>query len=452
MTKHLEPEQGLPDGLATRIQLLAEKKTDGSQSFPGVDRAIRRERRVRFAGIAAAMAVVAAVATGSVLVGEAVRGHNTPDNSAPANTPDDPQQHYPDNPQTPEDAGYPAKASGSLSEDAAWLEEMRERAFTTSSEYIVSKADVYVVAAGDVEGELRYALTVTKMKEAWEQKFWIGEQGAAVKDMASDTRAGARDSVPVGPFMTIRDDVVLVSAPQERSASVLSARRVEADGRYVEERRELPEVAQGVWADAVTTDELRYADTRAGDNREMNGEAGTSFEPDFGSVVVPKDTTAMDQSNVNLLFASGPDVLAGLEDQPVYGAVVPTDANRRALAGLLRSPSGAFLYAIAEINQSGQAVSFSHAAGTYPAGLEQGEVMAALRTAEGDRYRYVVLAPDNAVQVRVGDQSAEVKHRIGILELPKNDDQDGVPLPVQALDQDGRVIVDVVPEHVEVQK
>jgi hypothetical protein len=261
----------LPPDLVTRMQHLAETRTLGSRPFPTLDRAIRRDRVNRFAGMAAALAVVAAIATGAVVSGPLDRPRAT----APASTARKPQ--------TVAAAGYPTTMpAGRLGVAPKWAAGMQRKVFERGG--VASPADVHVVVAGQIDKKMRYAVVVYRTTDdRWIRQFWVGHAKAGPGTMRPGISESSADGVPNEPLRMFSvagdrtgvagdtaDPVVIVSAPGSLSVSILSEHSPNADGTVTERLRGLPSAGVGVWADSVTKGEYRLKDVQV-DGQETDG-------------------------------------------------------------------------------------------------------------------------------------------------------------------------------------
>ncbi|MCE0536691.1 hypothetical protein LWF15_14380 [Kineosporia rhizophila] len=466
MTEPQAHEQGLPTGLATRLHGLADRRTQGTRPYPAVDRAIRRDRITRIGGVAAATVMTVVIAMGFVVGGDLL---GRPDAAAPSNSNEKPQ--------TPEEAGYPTETSGSLADDTGWVDELRAvAARRNQAEWEgISAEDVRVVAAGDIEGKVRYTLILFPTQDGqWVRQLWYGrpgdepeamqphgpsdreDDGVPTGPVAAFSRAGDRANILTADPAEQEDPIVIVLAVKADSVSVVTGRDVQADGGFSDRFRELPSVADGVWAASVDDAEFAVGDVWV-DGASLTpyheADAGYGSAPNEYAAeshfipVAPEGTTWRDLSGLQQAFRKylagsvGPDVA----NEPLYAAYQRLDNGGRVGVGLMRAPSGAYLWALTEFVR-GRAAQATHwsSGGTLAAGPDADEVMTAMRVRHQKVHRYVVMAPENAVTVQAGSFSAEVTDRVAVIEVPAKKDPDDVP-QVQARDAAGKVIGEVTP-------
>lgn len=228
-------------------------------------------------------------------------------------------------------------------------------------------------------------------------------------------------------------------------------------------RRDLPEVASGIWAGPISEGEFLLADTEV-DGEPVgsvsNGGARMLPGKQFAFVpVAPAGTTPddLEQAIGALEYHVGPSI----DEVPVYAARASAGKGHSASVTLMRAPSGAYLFGLAdtrpatgnasghtEWSEDGTGTTAWTAGGTVPAGPDPEDVSVAMRVRpvgeEDAANTYVVLAPEDAVQVRVGEVVAEVRNRIAVVEVPVGQDP-AEPSPAEALDSEGKVISEVTP-------
>ncbi|GAB3272054.1 hypothetical protein GCM10027456_60250 [Kineosporia babensis] len=415
------------------MQRLAEQRTVDSRPFPALDRSIRRDRRIRAGAVAVALAVV--LATGTVI---GTGTFSDPGVVVPAGVEELPQ--------TPEDAGYPAKTVGSLSADQDWLAGLRKKVAKASDHGIASADDVRVVAAGDIEDKARYAVVLYPSAEyAWSREILTGPYQAEPTAMQSDGSESSEDSVPasatavfsvagdrIHDTANMQDPTVLIAAPGARSVSVLTSNRLAADGEYDEEWRGLGSpVADGIWATSVSPQEHLLSTVKA-DGKLTDVSSGNSFadqlgnEPDLFSVASEGSDPERLRDLKNSIAVFGPKPVSP-DDEPVYAATAELGEFKVA-ASLLRSPNGAYITGFSTSDPDG------FKAGTLPAGPAPAEVMAGVRATGQNKTYAVVLAPESASKVEVAGAGAPVYNRIAVVEVSAPRD---ATLDVKALDEHG---------------
>ena len=465
-------EPGLPEDLALQFRQLAESETAGTMPFPRVNTAIRRRRATRYGGVALVGAVAAAVVVVEVLAGGAfdragqqgTPAGPTPSVSATAS----PQETAA--PTTPEAAGYPASTVGSLAGDQTWLADMRQvvgHEASAGRQRVVS-GDVRIVAAGDVDHRLRYAIAlyawrpVGKPNQAvhWTREFWIGKPGSAASKMNSQTGDESnKGEVPddamfsftaVGPSPSLTNGVAIVSAPRARTATLTSGRTFPANGGTpTSTTRELTAIAPGVWVGPLTEEEYFLSEPFV----DGQGASGGTFAPGFDLQAVAAPGTKHDDLGW-LTGSIDQSLRPSHETVPVYAGAVATGKTTKkgkpgqAVIGLFRTPDGAYLYGAVnhQPDGGGDYEEVWHGSGLIPATSGGTEPMIMLQLpaeSSGQSSRYLILAPEGTSQVRVGQTTASVQGRLAVVEVPDDAYPGQLHPKAEALDSTGRVIATV---------
>jgi hypothetical protein len=464
-------EPGLPEDLALQFRQLAETETAGTTPFPGVNTAIRRRRATRYGGVALAGAVAAAVIVVEVVAGGAFdrTDQGTPATPSPSITATADAQET-KAPTTPEEAGYPTSTVGSLAGDQTWLADLRQVVAheNAAGRKRVLVGDARIVAAGDIDDRVRYAITLYawrpagKPKQAvhWTREFWIGKPGVAASAMHSQTGDDANGGkVPddamftfttEGPSSSLKDAVAIVSAPRGRTATLTSGRTFPANGGTpTSTTRELTAVAPGVWAGPITEDEYFLSEAFV----DGQGSSSSTFAPGFDLQAVAPSGTKPD--DLGWLTGSIDQSLRPTHAVvPVYAGAVTTDKNTKngkpgqAIIGLFRTPSGSYLYGMVfhQPDIIGDYEAVWQGSGLVPATILGGEPMITLPLSagsSGSTSRYLVLAPEGTSRVRMGQATATVRDRLAVVEVP-NDAYPGQVYPTaEALDSTGKVTATV---------
>ncbi|MBT0767886.1 hypothetical protein KIH74_03065 [Kineosporia sp. J2-2] len=468
-------EQGLPDELVQRMRRLAETGTAGSRPFPRVETAIRRSRVTRYGGVALAGAVAAVVIGVEVLAGGAI------DRADQQGTPATPQvtATATKEPSTPEEAGYPERTVGSLAGDDAWLGDLREE-FSGNDDWhdpdepAIAADDVRVVAAGDVDGRARYAMVLfswqKKGRTYWDRSFLLGRAGAAATDLDVVSYQGLPEGpgqVPHDPYTlfvspssatdrssNLDQAVVLVVAPQADQVRITSGRTfaVENGAEKITDRYEaVPKIGDGFWAGPVTEDEylLSTVQIEAGGTRLDSNSMSTAPGYDLAAVAA----TGTDAAALEDLGGSLGGRRASTAEVPVWaGALDVGKKGGHASAALLRSADGVYLAAFADVvpatdvlddedgETMGEDIKRGHMVTTADG---DGEAMAGVYVNSGKTRRYLVIAPEDATRVRVGDVTAKVENRLAVVTVPQSVTDDGKPAEAEALSSDGSVVTSI---------
>ncbi|GAA3616428.1 hypothetical protein GCM10022223_36100 [Kineosporia mesophila] len=461
------PEPGLPPELAARMQLLAETQTRDSRPFPRLETSVRRDRMTRFAGLALAGAAAAAVVAVQVLAGGAA---DRADQGVPSRPTPTVIATRTAEPTTLEEAGYPAGTVGSLAGDTTWLAGIRQQRARDNDQ--VDADDVHVVAAGDIDDRARYAVLVysreRKGKAYWGRDIWLGDAGAPASRMRSTTSSGLSDSpgeVPYEP-LTLLDApdgtyagakaVVIVSAPGADTPQIATARTFDVVGtteKIDTTRRSVPSAGESTWAGPVTEDEYRLFDVQIAVGGAEAG--GTSTTHALGYDLVAVAAPGTDPDELEYLDGSlGRNRTTGAQT-PVWAGTAKAGKKGQAAATLLRSANGVYLAAFSEHQPDSEDLTgdISDTGDTEYEAIQRGHLvirsdsdsaaMASVWTEHGETRRYLVIAPQNATQVRVGQITAAVKNRMAVLDVSSpftEDGEDRAVEPVVALAADGSVI------------
>ncbi|GAB6901283.1 hypothetical protein [Kineosporia succinea] len=468
------PEPGLPPELADRLRHLSEAQTRDSRPFPRLDTSVRRDRLTRFGGAALAGAAAAAVVAVSVLGGNAM---NRADQSVPSRPTPTVSPTPTVEPSTLAQAGYPASTAGSLADDGAWLTGLREKLAADREK--VDAADVHVVAAGDIEDRARFAVLLysrdKKGKTFWGRDIWLGPVGAPVSGMEPVSTSGLPlepNQVPHDPMSLFsapgesrdsRKAVVVVSAPGADTPRIARARTFGVEGTHPKittTRRDVPAVGGGTWAGSVDEDEFRMFDAEVTVGGVLTGGSAMSRSPgfDLAAVAVP----GTDPGELDYLGGSlGGNRPTGAQ-VPIWAAVVPSGAQSKAAATLLRSPGGIYVAGFSEhqpaeidpVEDDETPYDVTRQGYMVTSAAGDDDAMASVWIDNGTTHRYLVIAPAGATRVRVGEKTAAVKNRLAVIDVtvPNSEsdyDDEGnytrPEAPVAALAADGTVIQQQVP-------
>ena len=446
-------EPGLPEELTTRLHRLADTRTADSRPFPLMDKAIRRARARRHGGFTLAgvlvAAVVAAVVAVEVLTGGALR--QADQQGAPAHPRPSISHNWNIRAKTPEQAGYGA-TGGSLAADRVWLDGLRQQVRTSGIKgepgtKMVAR-DVRVVAAGDIGDRARYAVVLVPSRRAgkagisWTRAFWLGAAGAAPSGMHDTVSSGPGAYVPADPdaYFTNRDAehdtshaVAIVVAPGGQNVNITSSLRYLPNGQTPSQGRALTPAGNSVWTGELTADEYLLSQYTVDG---QTGSGGTNASaPDFSAVSSPQtDPDLLQQLTPVWAFGKLTSKLV-----PQY-AIAQTFGKGHVVAAVLRSPDNGYLVGLAAISrEDNTTVIVQRYSGVTSQGFAtSGDVMVAAAASDGE-HNLVILAPQNAVQVRAGGQTATVRSRLA--ELDTSAAADGQQ--VEALDASGKVIATV---------
>ncbi|GLY27728.1 hypothetical protein [Kineosporia sp. NBRC 101731] len=466
----LPPELGLTPELAARLQRLAETQTRDSRPFPRLETSVRRDRITRYGGLALAGAAAAAVVAVQVLAGGAV---DRADQGVPSRPTPTVIATRTTEPATLEEAGYPTATVGSLAGDKTWQAAVRER--LAGEDDRVDADDVHVVAAGDIEDRARYAVLVysgeKKGKTYWGRDIWLGDAGAPASRMTSTASSGlsvSPDEVPYEPLTLfdapgdsydVAKAVVIVSAPGADAPQIATARTFDVVGtteKIDTTRRAVPSAGQGVWAGPVTEDEYRLFDARITVGGAETGGSSAAHAPGYDLVAVAAPGT--DPDELEYLGGALGENRATSAQTPVWAGTAKAGKQGQAVATLLRSANGVYIAAFSERQPDDGDYNDNDAADEEFEAIQRGHqvteadsdsaAMASVWIEHGETRRYLVIAPQNATQVRVGQVTAAVKNRMAVLDVSSpftGEPEDPAVEPVVALAADGSVIAQQTP-------
>ncbi len=437
------PESGLPSDLALRLHRLAVASTAESRPFPRLDTSIRRSRITRYGGLALACVVALAVIAVEVLAGGAIDRAGQPVPAAPS----------PKIVAALKQAGYGTTTSGSLRGDRAWLDAFAAQVRSATPE-VPDDGVVQVVAAGDIEGRARFAvvlLQTTGVSVAgprnWTREIWLGAAGGpatAMRMVQTDSR-NAPGEVPTDPlayFGTTGDPknaVVVAAAPGADQVLVTTKKHFDGigPGHPGWASRSVRRTGSGIWAAPITPAQYSISEAAV----DLEPIRSVTEAPGFDlSAVAPPGTAPTDLEW--LTDRMDRDLKPTRTEVPVYAAAIPDRRKGQLVAALWRSPAGIYVYSLVEHDPAGSGPArVWHGNGLRPAGAQPGAVMAGTRIEDGPAYRYLLLAPEGSTRVRVGKVTAAVSHRLAVVDVPDDGEEDGsTPSPAEFLDPNGTVI------------
>ncbi len=440
------PESGLPSDLALRLHRLAVASTAESRPFPRLDTSIRRSRITRYGGLALACVVALAVIAVEVLAGGAIDRAGQPVPAAPS----------PKIVAALKQAGYGTTTSGSLRGDRAWLDAFAAQVRSATPE-VPDDGVVQVVAAGDIEGRARFAVVLLQTTGAsvagprnWTREIWLGAAGgpATAMRMVQSESGNAPGEIPVDPVAyfgkatdprKLKDAVVVTAAPGADQVFVTSKKHLDLSdpGSYGGTSHNLRKTGPGIWAAAITPAEYSISEMAV----NLAPIRSVTEAPGFDlSAVAPPGTDPTDLEW--LTDRMDRDLKPTRTEVPVYAAAIPDRRKGQLVAALWRSPAGIYVYSLVEHDPAGSGpVRVWHGNGLRPAGAQPDAVMAGTRIEDGPAYRYLLLAPEGSTRVRVGKVTAAVSHRLAVVDVPDDGEEDGsTPSPAEFLDPNGTVI------------
>jgi hypothetical protein len=455
----------LPADLAERLQRLAETQTAGSQPWPRVEQSVRRAQRRRLTGVSAvalASALVAAVAFGGVL--------NRPARSDPSSAARKLQLH---GLSQLRELGYAGPTGGGLAGDQSWLKQLRRRvqdladaedAGQHQPPSLGSANDVLVPWADDLNGS-RLALAVYPSAKpadtgrGLEQFFTValltGPAGADADrltveqsvTMPSDLGAEEISAARVMTSATLNAGarypaVEVVVAPRTTRVEVATTRTFTADGKIHTGWRALPRGSSLVWVGPLSPAENYLADLR------VTGPDGVRSVSPGGSDPIPSQAAAIAPpgTNVGAVGCAGSVVKtlgASIAEQPVIARSTRLTRTLVLGATVLRSPNGVYLtgVCVGRTKPGGYELQETTAEATIgPGTADAAGFMAAVErdpTSAGEGPAYVVLAPDGATTVAIGNDTVPVHDRLAA--FPRRAGRSG-QVTVRALDAEGNVI------------
>jgi hypothetical protein len=439
------------DEFARQLKSFTSLQTAGSRPWPQLNDALRRSNRHRrtVRGVAV-LAAAAVVAVGAIIVPSTLSTSGHGRSPGPAGRTHDDTRPLAT---ATKDAGYGANTVGSLSQDTAFLAQLRKRAVPDQAvgggapegDVSTSTPETAVVAAGDYAGG-RYAVMVSRVVAVddvdskhvttvwWGRGVLYGKAGAAASTLQStgwdfDYKLPADLTYTFG--MLSRNSFIAVD-PNARKIELAAERHLYPDGRATTRWAPLTDVGNGLWLGKTVPGQVGLPAIRK-DGSKVDYDTDSLAVPDFN--LLPVGTYPPDGFLASLSSDMADKLgLTGQETAEYAHSVQLDNAEYTLSTGLARSPDGAQLYCIEEDANVADIFQACGIADQKFSGPDQ--VMAALATANGARL--TVFAPSDATTVKVASIVVDVQHRIAHVLVPKAAaDQHAT---VQAFDKDGKLI------------
>jgi hypothetical protein len=463
------------EDLAARLHDLATARTAGSQPWPRVSHSIRRARRRRRLPVAAALVVALATGLG------AATGVLEPSGGGQIHAAAQTASQGSDQPPVLRRAGLIGEIGGSLGDDEAWIDGLRERIATLAQEehQQTSPQGVLVLWAGDLAGR-RYAVVMNHydatVDAGWSLTPLVGRIGATPDAMIprKNAIAGLDDTAMGQPAVMIIGDqdeapeqgVAFVIAPRADEVSVASGRTVSPTGVITSRWRPLEKDGAAVWTTALDRDELALFSVRVDGEEQPNG--GGVGGPRFDELTTARQIAAPGTAGSELREArQALDPIRPLPSEvPVIaGTSVHDDLTATGL--VLRTPDNGYLVGIhakasPSASQSGSR-QLGYLVSRQPFASPDRFMAAAQLTGliqpgrQGEQPSnlyipvYVAVVPQGATSIRIGTLVAPAENRVAVVRAAPSDIAGGYPdsVRVEALDADGRVIAAVTSQPVE---
>jgi hypothetical protein len=461
------PVQDLPAELAERLQRLADTQTAGSSPWPGVDVAVRRSHRRRLAG-------VSTVAAASLLAGVAAFGGLLTPSQNDSKPVSPPVTQLPTpvvkHAVTPEEAGLTGATGGSLGEDSAWLNGLRDRVIELARhdrKVTVSRKQIFVLWAGDLNGG-RYAVvnyreteTTKRKRSSWVDGIMQGPAGASAGAMELPFSGIGRNlsTTANSEFLPARSPgapaagLLFVTAPKASKVEVATARRFGPDGKVSTDWRPLTKQGGAVWATELTAAERYLFDTRV---TGMIGGGGSGASVDTVTAAFAVALPGTNRAALERASYLAHDLGASLAEKPVLATSISLGGSNMLAATVLRSPDGGYLFGLAEQyhphpgSQYGAEQSTSMISDHTFTSPES--MMVAVKvpgdkgvTPKHPKDHYLVIAPAGAEQVMLRGITVKVRNRLAVIDAPAppysySADTPEAPAQIQALDGADQVI------------
>jgi hypothetical protein len=471
-----EPRNDLVDAspaeVTERLRLMTQLDTSSSRPWPGMQQALRRDRRRRVAGasvLAAASVLAVAVAVGSLLT----PGTN---HAAPA----DDKPFVPtlvgsfDKPLTLAQSGFTGQTGGSLAQDKTWVDGVRARAvmlahqkgaFTRDvggdpAKYTKSPSNVLVQWTGEIEGA-RYAVVLVQndahptKPESWLIGVLAGPANGPASELklssSQGMQAGSQQpeaaenfSIPAENPDAKHPGVLFVAAPLMSQLEVVTHRTLTSKGKTGETYRQLTKPKSGgIWVTPLTATEQSLSSWRYPN--------------------VKHSTTVMDYSKTVAVFRKAPELVSLIEaiappgtdlralktaiwrnqydggsilDTPVFALSSQVKAKVILTVTVLRTPGGGYRFAFTDNNTADKILQERGGVLTSSPGKDPESMLIAQGEDTGRRFR--VLAPEGATSVKINGTTAPVKGRLAYLYTPGYNRSPTTK--VQAMDSSGKVI------------